>query len=166
VSQQTTNSLPLTVMPGDRIFVNSVHSIGRKALDHRPEVDNDGSISVEEFLHQSGHFESVTLPSSAEFVIGRVMIRRGIEQMGLDLRGAPYSSRQARNLMREADFLLRTKGKWRVRIPFTYQSSLAAYVQGHVDAAAQAHRDQLAIARERRHQVRFTFRVTDRSAQG
>jgi hypothetical protein len=152
--------LPLTVTPGDRINVNSVHSIGWNVLDELLDVDADGSISVEGFLRQTGHFEGITIPSSAEFVIGDVMIRRAIEQLGLDLRGAPYSSRQARNLMRAAGFFLYKEGEGHERIPFTCQSSLAAYVQDHVGAAVRAHRDQLAIARELRHRKPFTFRVS------
>jgi hypothetical protein len=147
-------------MPGDRIYVNSVHSIGRDILDESLDVDLRGEIAVEDFLRQSGHFEGITIPSSAEFVIGRVMIRKGIEQLGLDLRGEIYSSRQARNLMREADFLLYTKGEGRERIPFTYQSSLAAYVEDHVHCAARAHREQLVTARDRRHRGRFAFSVS------
>ena len=81
-------------------------------------------------------------------IVEQVMIRVAIEELGRECRGKPYTDRRARSIRAKEDFFLYAGDGDEGGIPFTLNSSLAAFVDEHYTQACRSHRESLKVARE------------------
>jgi hypothetical protein len=127
-------------LDGDWLNVNSAHSVSVDwVTKYFPDATGEGA------LHFDDLRELLGTDRVGDTIVGRVAIRRYVEDGLLDRTGKRYSRVGCNKIVGEMDFLSNARG-----LPFTYCTSMDSYLDAHVKRAAAAHRDALEIARTAR----------------
>ena len=131
---------------GGDYFVNSADGIPMDRVEEIfPTARANGSVPSEKFHGLTDRDGKLILIE--DLIVGHVAIRKYIESIGVELRGGPYTKRQANNLLRGADFICKLKGKNGATMDYTSRSSLHAYVEKKHIEGQEKHRNSLKAAR-------------------